>query len=384
MVLLTEGRGGRYAEDGTGRLRYLPSGREPVLYAGSRRGVPFPPKPTHVLAAPPPPRFFDAAAILRGTTGELDFFRDVWPHAAKEIGWGYYHELFLAHPDRVHGDLETFARAYAATETGSAEERRLVRATVPDPADVFDLAHLDRPLSGERFPHRAALGRRITAHVERTLRRAADARHSADAGAVAGALTVFGQLPVLMRSGRLAVRSWASDVDGWWAGLFTHLASGPPPRRLRELLALTEAGLVRFTGPDTAVHTVGGRFAASSPAVPGAVTARAFVEARLPVGAMPAPTDPLVAALYRRRRLCEHVGVDGGFRHRTGLAAVDGRDGAVLDAAGRPQPRLFALGPFTTAPAGGNFTRPGANPLPSRLTDALSRAALRAAGASLR
>ncbi|WP_410628018.1 FAD/NAD(P)-binding protein [Amycolatopsis sp. cmx-8-4] len=264
MVLLTEGRGGRYTEDVTGRLRYLPSGREPVLYAGSRRGVPFPPKPTHALSDPPPPRFFDAAGILRDNAGELDFFRDVWPHAAKEIGWGYYHELFLAHPDRVHGDLETFARAYAATETGSAEERRLVRATVPDPADAFDLAHLDRPLADERFPHRAALERRITTHVERTLQRAAAARHSADAGAVAGALTVFGQLPVLVRSGRLAVRSWASDVDGWWAGLFTHLASGPPPRRLRELLALAEAGVVRFIGPDMAVHTVDGRFAASS------------------------------------------------------------------------------------------------------------------------
>ncbi|NEE15286.1 adenylate cyclase, partial [Streptomyces sp. SID7499] len=36
MVLLTEGRGGRH-EDGV----YLPSGREPVLYVGSRRGVPY-------------------------------------------------------------------------------------------------------------------------------------------------------------------------------------------------------------------------------------------------------------------------------------------------------------------------------------------------------
>ena len=64
-VLLTEGRGGRYiTRDGT--LAYLPSGREPVLHIGSRRGVPYRAKFTYKLdrdlAALP--RFFDATAIL--------------------------------------------------------------------------------------------------------------------------------------------------------------------------------------------------------------------------------------------------------------------------------------------------------------------------------
>lgn len=40
MALLTTGRGGRFTGDGD-RLRYEPSGREPVLVAGSRRGVPY-------------------------------------------------------------------------------------------------------------------------------------------------------------------------------------------------------------------------------------------------------------------------------------------------------------------------------------------------------
>src|SRR5699024_3621884 len=48
MALLTEGRGGRFEPDPVpgmpGRLRYLPSGLEPVLRLGSRRGVPYHPK----------------------------------------------------------------------------------------------------------------------------------------------------------------------------------------------------------------------------------------------------------------------------------------------------------------------------------------------------
>jgi uncharacterized NAD(P)/FAD-binding protein YdhS len=39
MALLTEGRGGEYVTE-EGRLRYVPCGEEPVLYVGSRRGVP--------------------------------------------------------------------------------------------------------------------------------------------------------------------------------------------------------------------------------------------------------------------------------------------------------------------------------------------------------
>ena len=42
MAQVTLGRGGRFADDGSGGLRYLPSGQEPVLVAGSRSGLPMP------------------------------------------------------------------------------------------------------------------------------------------------------------------------------------------------------------------------------------------------------------------------------------------------------------------------------------------------------
>src|SRR5919206_758395 len=60
MVLLTEGRGGRYEGD-----TYLPSGREPVLYVGSRRGVPYHSKIGYDLTGerPPLPRFLGPPQI---------------------------------------------------------------------------------------------------------------------------------------------------------------------------------------------------------------------------------------------------------------------------------------------------------------------------------
>ncbi len=41
MVLLGEGRGGSFTDNDDGTLTYHPSGREPILHVGSRRGVPY-------------------------------------------------------------------------------------------------------------------------------------------------------------------------------------------------------------------------------------------------------------------------------------------------------------------------------------------------------
>ncbi len=57
LVLLTQGRGGRFEETPDGPV-YHPSGREPVLHVGSRRGVPYRSKITYQLTERPTlPRF---------------------------------------------------------------------------------------------------------------------------------------------------------------------------------------------------------------------------------------------------------------------------------------------------------------------------------------
>lgn len=374
-VLLTEGRGGRFTETDSG-LEYHPSGAEPVLWAGSRRGVPYHAKPGYRLQGTPAPlpRFFGPREIdaLLARPGRLDFDADVWPLMAKDIGWGYYHELFTGHPDRVRMDLDEFAERYAALDWDSADLRALVAKAVPDERDRLDIAAFDRPLRGLTFADRAVLTEHVCAHVEADLARRADASFSADLGAFLALLSVFGQLAQLVAAGKLTPVSQVDDVDGWWFGFFSFYASGPPGHRLRELLALVRAGIVRFAGPDLRVRVADGRFVADSPAVPGTVEAATLIDARLPAPSVRRATDPLLRTLFVRGELAEELLLDVDAERGTGRIHTT-TEGLLVDVQGRPHPRRFALGPHTSARSPGAFTRPRTNAPGFRQNDAVAR-----------
>ncbi|MCC3771786.1 FAD/NAD(P)-binding domain-containing protein, partial [Streptomyces sp. UNOC14_S4] len=329
MVLVTEGRGGTYTDDGTGTLTYHPSGREPVLHVGSRRGVPYRAKIDYPWEGelPPLPRFLGPAEAeeLRRRPGPLDFHRDIWPLVEKELGFAHYHRLFTAHPERTRVAWSDFEAKYALCDPGSAELDALVAASVPDPADRLDLAALDHPLAGVRHDGAEAFQAGLRAHIEADLARREDPRHSPDHAVFLGLLSAYGQIMGL------------GDIGTWWHGFFSYVASGPPGPRLRQLLALSRAGLVRFLGADTEITADPGRgvFRARSVVVPGAVAeARALVEGRLPAPSVARSGDRLL------RGLADEVTVTPA-----GLLAVGPDDGRVLDRDGRPHPRRFALGP---------------------------------------
>ncbi|MFJ8791631.1 FAD/NAD(P)-binding protein [Streptomyces sp. NPDC102462] len=353
MVLLTEGRGGRYEGD-----VYLPSGREPVLYVGSRRGVPYHSKIGYDVTGerPPLPRFFGPAEVdaLLARPDGFDFRRDVWPLVAKELGFAHYHRLFTAHPERTAAAWAGFEEKYAAARTAD-EIRALVDAAVPDPADRLRLGALDRPLDGVRLGSHEEFQDWLRRYVEADLDRRHDPRHSQDLAVFLALLSVYGQL---IRLG---------DVGPWWHGFFSYLASGPPGPRLRQLLALSRAGVVRFVGADMSVTAEDGVFRASSATVPGfRIEARALVEARLPEPTVGRARDGLLRALH----------ADGAVESPDGLLRVDPADGRILDTDGRPHPRRFALGPYTDGRTPGAFTRPRTGGPAFRQNDATARAAL--------
>ncbi|GGZ21323.1 adenylate cyclase [Streptomyces nitrosporeus] len=385
MVLLTEGRGGTYRTGPDGMPVYLPSGREPVLHVGSRRGVPYHAKTHYSLLGPRPPlpRYFGPGAVdtLAARGRPLDLRRDVWPLMAKEIGFGHYHELFHAHPERTALPWPEFLAAYDRLGWYSEEMAALVTRAVRDPADRLDFEALDHPLEGLVFATPEAFRSHLRDHIARDVARREDAAHSADLGAFLALLSVYGQLPRLVTAGRLTARSVAAGLDGWWNGFFSFLASGPPGFRLRQLLALSEAGLVHFLGADLRIGTdeTTGTFVATSPTVPGhRVHATALVEAYLPGPNLDRTRDPLLRHLHRHGTLTEEVISDSTHTHRSGRLRVTPAGGRVIDAGlGGPHPRLVALGAPTDSRAQAAFARPRTDAPVFRQNDEVARALLR-------
>jgi hypothetical protein len=133
------------------------------------------------------------------------------------------------------------------------------------------------------------------------------------------------------------------------------------------MLALSRAGLLRFVGAGMTVTAEDGVFRAATEK-PGTVglAARALVEARLPEPAVGRTRDGLLRELR----------ADGAAETPEGLLRVDPGDGRIMDTAGRPHPRRFALGPYTDSRTPGAFTRPRTGGPAFRQNDATARAAL--------
>ena len=406
VVLLTEGRGGSFARDADGALGYRPSGREPILHLGSRRGVPYRSKITTALAGDPVhleylgAEFHAGLAERAGGVEGLDFERDVWPLVAAELTTGYYRELCTGHPGRVTLGWAEFApRLRAALNTRDPGVlAALAAAHVPDPEDRFDLAVFDRPLARTPEPEDGegsaefggpagftgfagfateSVQDRVRAHIAQDLRHRTSPEHSATLALFLTALHVYLSLAEIPGD-RWNARSRVDLLPGRWHAFFSYLASGPPGHRLEELLALADAGIVRFLGADVELVTdedAGAFRASGSAAVVGgtaraSVSARVLIDAWLPEARASRSDDPLLRRLVERGVMRELAVVERGQRFTTGRieASPEGR----LPGA----PRQYAVGPFVAGLTGGAFTRPGFDSLPFRVHDRCARAVL--------
>ena len=346
MALLTEGRGGVFAPDPRpgeqDRLAYHPSGREPRLWVGSRRGVPYhskvrdegvPAGPGDLVHLTP-----ESLRAREDADGLLDFRRDVIPLLAAEI------------------------------------RRWVPEAPVAEPGED-PLAWLDDPLSwlnGQAHPR--VTRDAVVRHIEHDLRSRTHGDVSSARALFQLLLRVHGVLVDQLPASRLR-GGGADGYPRWWHSLFSFVDSGPPPHRLQQLLALERAGLVHFLGPRLRIS--GDESTGLFTARGGAgvhVTAGALVDAFLPEPSLAESANPLLRDLVAGgpRAVGREAAVSPGTLEVDARHRVIGPDGAV-------QPRLWAIGPWTSELPLGAFARPGTNGPCHRRNDALAGELLAAA-----
>jgi methylaspartate mutase epsilon subunit len=129
------------------------------------------------------------------------------------------------------------------------------------------------------------------------------------------------------------------------------LSAGPPDEHVEELVALIECGVVEIAGPEARFDAdEAGCYSVESPPVAGSRrTAEVLVEARVPGPDLRRTASPLLAAMAAEGMVSEYVNVDPatGERFPTGGLAVTGPPFHVVDARGRPDPDVYAIGVAT-------------------------------------
>ncbi|MFD8566182.1 FAD/NAD(P)-binding protein [Streptomyces sp. NPDC059639] len=385
MALFTQGRGGRYTRTPEGGLRYLPSGAEPRLYAGSRRGIPYQARGDNAKGAygRHRPLVLTEESIARfrkrAESGDApDFLADIWPLVAKEVETVYYEALLKA----AGRPAPEFRDRYLATlrpSPGGAQEADVLREFAIPEADRWSWDRVSRPHSGRTHASTADW------HCWLLERLREDAAHAALGnvdGPVKAALDVLrdlrNELRLVVDHGGLSGASRRDHLDRWYTPLNAFLSIGPPRRRIEEMTALIEAGVLSVVGPRLEVATRGGRFVAHSPDVPGsAVTATTLIEARLPEPDVRRTADDLIARLLKTGQARPHT-VD---EHETGGLDVTPRPYRLINRQGRSHARRFAFGVPTEGvhwvTAAG--ARPGVDSVTLSDADAVARAALRSA-----
>ncbi|MFI8435771.1 FAD/NAD(P)-binding protein [Streptomyces sp. NPDC079020] len=383
MALLSEGRGGRY-EDRAGKLVYIASGKEPTMYAFSRRGVPYHARGRNQKgsAGRYHARLLTPEAIRRmreeAPTG-LRFSVGLWPLIAREVESVYYAAV-LEH--RGQGaEKDAFTDRYLTVH--ASEASALLDTYDIAPIERWNWERLQNPCTESTFADRAEFRAWLLDHLAR------DARE-AEAGNVDGPLkAALDVLRDLRNEVRLAVDhnglradSHRDELEGWYSPLNAYLSIGPPVSRIRELIALIEAGVVDVLGPGTEVRfdAAAPGFVAVSDTVPGEpVRSTTLIEARLPEPDVRRSADPLLAHLLNSDQAAPYrVTGERDKAYETGGLAVTERPCRLVDAHGKVHPRRFAYGVPTEsvhwATAAG--TRPGVDSATLGDSDAVARAVL--------
>lgn len=355
LALLTVGRGGSFVTGPAGRLCYRPSGREPLLHAGSRRGIPHHArgeneKGAHGLHEPLvlTPSAVRSLCERAAQHGDVTFGRDVWPLVAKEVETVYYCAL-LRKRGLSTAAVRRFRSRFLGTERNGAAERRLLDAHGIGSGARWDWRGISQPHHSRTFNGAAE----YESWALEYLRRDAGLARGGNVGdPVKAAVDVLRDLrnPVreIVDHAGITGRSYRDELRGWYTPLNAFLSIGPPARRTEEAVALMEAGVLRLIGPQMEVtpDPAGRAFIARSPLVAGdAVRADVLIEARLPGSDVRRTADPLLRDLLARGQAASFTvpGPDGPA-YDTGALAVTGRPGHLVTADGRAHPRRFALG----------------------------------------
>lgn len=292
---LTEGRGGYFIDNGDNTLTYHASGKEPTIYAGSRRGVPYYPKAISQKDYNEnyPAVFLTNENVEKHLKDGHISFEDFHKLLRLDIEYRYYTFLFsLKHPEI---DVADFQKKFKETDNHNA----LIGSYHLSTEEVFDWDKILNPVAGVKI---STLDNYQT-HIKDWLKQMIDdALLGSKTGPVIGSLEMLRDLRDNIRyvlSNHLFTND---DLVNKYLGRFSSdmkfLSQGAPAIRSQEILALMDAGIVKILGPQMQVIGANHKFITRS-AFYGEeiINGDAFIEARTNAPITKVSANPAITSM---------------------------------------------------------------------------------------
>ncbi|MFJ6696408.1 FAD/NAD(P)-binding protein [Streptomyces sp. NPDC091272] len=388
LALFTQGRGGVFEERVDGKLVYHPSGLEPKLYAGSRRGIPYQARGENqkgmgerhrpVLLTDSRIRALRRRAAV---DGDVRFCRDVWPLIAREVELVYYQALLRRRGASAEATSAFLSASLALPDHSPLTER--LRAYGISACDHWDWTAIETPYGDEALSGREEFTHWLLLHLERDAALAGGGNIDDPVKAALDALRdLRNEIRQVVDHGRITGDSYRDELADWYSPFNASLSIGPPRRRIAEMAAVIRAGILKPVGPGMRVvpKADGSGFMVSSDRVPGAPTpVMALIEARIQDPDVRTTSDPLMRHLLDTGQAAPYrIPNPHGDSYETGGLAVTERPSHLVDAHGQPHSHRFALGVPTEgahwATAAG--VRPGVDSVTLGDADAIARTVL--------
>lgn len=383
MALFTTGRGGKFVRK-EGKLKYIPSGKEPQLYTGSRRGIPYHARGENEKGAfgRHQPLFLTNAMIKyfheKVERGEkINFKEEVWPLVTKEVKSVYYAALISS--SECACKSRHFLEEYINVENEN-EEKILLNEYGISRDKWWDWDKVAYPYKEQNFLNKEEFDQWLLNYLYDDFCHAKGGNVSNPLKAALDALRdLRNEIRLIVDYGGLHPKSHKDDLDEWYTSLNAFLSIGPPASRIEEMIALLEAGVLEIFGPNMTVEcdSTNKCFKAYSPLFEHhIVKAKYLIESRLPSTNLHSTTNPLLRYLLETGQ-CTSFVISGrdGSRYDTGGLAVTNFPSRMINCEGVPHPRRFAIGVPTEGVHWVTFAgiRPGVNSVTLSETDSIAR-----------
>ncbi|WP_312497406.1 FAD/NAD(P)-binding protein [Enterococcus sp.] len=341
VTLLTQGRGGIFSET-EGRCHYQPSGEEPLIIAGSHRGVSYHPRGRN-QKGPTQQRLphFLTDQRLAAWINEKQVSADiVLYYLAKEVELVYYQQYLKEKQHRSPADIASFTTAFIHQH---GQTSVLHDFGIPSAA-IWDWAFFEQPFS--RKTAAESVQSFLLNYLKWDLQ---EAELGNLTGPVSSALEVLKDLReplrVVLRHQLLSPQDLKASFWQSFVPLNSFLSIGPPLQRTRELIALMEAGIVTLLGPDMIVETTDVFLTYAKGFPQHTYQASQMMEARIPTTAIEATANPLLTSLLAQKLIHPAIlHLPNGADFHTGAVAIDPLTNQCLDLQEHPQEGLYCFG----------------------------------------